>query len=537
MATVNREPPDLRRFYRLSVPIRISIDETEHPVAEWSLGDFKVTDFFEEVSPGDNIDVKITIPFQGFEVSFSQKARVVRFVKETGEMAGEFRDMDKRRRELLKFFVQGLMSGELTFIEDMIRRIDIPVTPVQVEPQISSKDQSIGTRLKRLTIGGMYLALGLGVTLFILSILYSHLFRLQVKTAVVAAHLETIITPESGMLKRVYYTPGDLIRQGEPLFAIENSELVEAAKMAELKVEEAKLALEQKEARLRDERAKIDIYRRIAKSRQKAALHKVNSLKKEVSIMQRELARKQKLLSKGVLSESEVDLQKKLVTSFAERLKSARSELKIAKESTASIELGWFFTGEKLDGLAPSMETEVQAARELGKIRMDELAAVQERYEALTVKAPFDGRLVHFLKSVGNIVAKAQPLTLLERGDERFIEAFLTQSEVANVQPGEKARVFIPATNERYTATITGIDRTSGVTDKIESRYRWRKTQYRSVLVTLSFDSIEAGGKNNGIAPGLPVIVNFDKVPVNEVMLWVRSKLGTDNLQAATREE
>lgn len=83
---------------------------------------------------GAELPFHLTLPFQGFDVSFDIKAEVVRTNAAEKMFAVRYTEIGERERELMQHFIEELVRGSMSDVEDTIQRIDVPVTPARLEP-------------------------------------------------------------------------------------------------------------------------------------------------------------------------------------------------------------------------------------------------------------------------------------------------------------------------------------------------------------------------------------------------------------------
>lgn len=111
---IKRERPDQRRHHRVTAPLFIKVDGHRLRVANWSLGGLRV-DGYPGVLPsaGSELALHMTLPFQGFDVSFDILSEVVRTNGTDRSFAVRFTEVGEREREreLMQHFVEELVRG------------------------------------------------------------------------------------------------------------------------------------------------------------------------------------------------------------------------------------------------------------------------------------------------------------------------------------------------------------------------------------------------------------------------------------------
>ena len=132
---VRRERPDQRRHHRVTAPLYVTLSGHRVKAADWSLGGLRIEDFPGEMpAPLAPLELVLTLPFQGFDVTFDAKAEVVRANPEAGMIAVRFIELGERERELMSHFLEELVRGSMVDVEDTIQRII--KSPVDGEPTL-----------------------------------------------------------------------------------------------------------------------------------------------------------------------------------------------------------------------------------------------------------------------------------------------------------------------------------------------------------------------------------------------------------------
>jgi multidrug resistance efflux pump len=529
MADIKHEAPSQRMHYRITVPITIGIGQKKYKSADWSMGGFRIEDIDGPFQSGTVIDCTVSVNFQGYAITFDQKARVVRYDSENKTLATEFVDMDERTREVLAYFSQGLVSGEMGTAGEAIRRIDTPVTPTELSGEPKGEKIPAKRRISRVLIGAVYLTLGLAITIYIGITLYSTIFRVQVDSGVVSAHVEPLISPQDGILEKVIVPDDGRVEKGDPIIMLYNAKQMEAVRMAEVAVEAARHRFENLRERLSAEDVTIGIYRKVGDSRLRAARDRVETYNEELQLARAELERKRELLDKGVLSRSEVEREQQRVTIIQRDLLEARAELQLAKDAYNALKKGLFFSGNQVEGETLALQAQVDAARKEVEIEQKRLEVARDQLKKYMLRAPFDGTVVKVFKTVGNTVKTGEQIAMIEEHEDRFVTAYLTQDEVENARLGDNALVFIPALDLRVDGRVVMIDRTTGFVNEMEGRFQWRSTQDRSAVAIVEFDDPERPGLNRSVPAGLPAVVNFRRVASSELFSGIFTMLGIEN--------
>ena len=256
VVTAKWERPDRRRFLTVTAPLFVELGNGQHVRAsEWSLGGLSVANAGPAIpKPGATETLKLMLPFQGFEVSFLATVNIIESHPQQGSFAAEFIDLGERERGLLCHFLDELVRGSMTSVEDTIQRIDVPVTPAPLEPHTMA-EMTGAARARSANPGVMtalYASLGFVVFGYLGLLLYSNLVRFEVENARLTVPAERLVALGEGHLRRTALTAGASIQSGDVLAYVDDNQLEREIDLASLAVREseAKVLLLQRQTGL-----------------------------------------------------------------------------------------------------------------------------------------------------------------------------------------------------------------------------------------------------------------------------------------------
>ena len=94
---VFRERPSQRLHHRVTAPFYVEIGERVHQASDWSLGGFCIERYRGELPAAHTpLDCTLSLPFQGFNISFEARAEVVWRDEKTRTVGVRFLDMGDR---------------------------------------------------------------------------------------------------------------------------------------------------------------------------------------------------------------------------------------------------------------------------------------------------------------------------------------------------------------------------------------------------------------------------------------------------------
>lgn len=534
---IKRERPDQRRHHRVSAPLYVSLDGHRIKAADWSLGGLRVVGFPGTLPAiGSDVALQLTLPFQGFDVTFDAKAEIVRFDATTSMFACRFTEIGERERELMSHFLEELVRGSMSEVEDTIQRIDVPVTPASLRPDVNPLKQLPLKRwpVKTIAMSAIYAVLGLVIFGYTALLSYSNFFRMEIQTAVITAPVETVAAQADGHVKWLDVKPGDHVRAGTPIVNLIDSQLQREIELAEIAVQERKAKLGAMKRRHLDELERVRGYATVEMKNIQQTRLEIEALAAQLAIAQGNELRLRTLHGKGFATETKLEEARRQVISLGKELEIRRVELKARIELSEQNVGKRMYTGHETIGSGDMFGRigEIEADIRLNE---HEIELAQQRYiaylrhrDAQSVRAPFDGVVLEIPRFNDGSVRRGDTIAIIEQRELRQVTAFLNQEEVMRIGLGDDAQLYIPALGEMLKAKVTKVDRTSGFIQEQDKAhnpgYRWRGPVDRTAKVTLQFSEPAKVRDADRYRSGLPVVVVFPQRSTNSLMSSIRQR-------------
>jgi multidrug resistance efflux pump len=538
---VKRERPDQRRHHRVTAPIFVEYDGQHTRAADWSLGGLRIVSFAGTLpETGHEIELSLMLPFQGFDVSFTAKAEVVRRDLATAMFAVRFTEIGERERELMQHFIEELVRGSMVDVEDTIQRIDVPVTPASLEPD--GPKLSRGTPVKRfpiktLVMTGLYLVLGVIVFGYAGMLAYTNFYRMEVQTAVIAAPVETVTAKVDGRVELNHVKPGDHVKVGDVVIKMVDSTLDREIELADLEVQERKAKLGFAKQKQIEELDRLRSYATVEMKNLEQTRISVDALVQQYRSAEANYQRLRELMTKGFSTATKVDEAERLSISLKRDLDVRRVELSSRIELATQTAGKRMYSGNETIGSADivgshaELEAEVRLVEHEIKLSQQRYIAQVKQKENDSVRAPFDGTVLDLPRFDKAFVKKGDVIAIIEQRQDRHIDAWLNQDEILKIGIGDEAIVYIPALNESISGKVTEIDRTTGFVQEQYQRqtsgYAWRGATDRSAKVKITFSDPKKVEDAERYRSGLPVVVVFEQRSTNSLLSSIKKKLGT----------
>lgn len=517
-ARVVKEIASQRRHFRIAAPIHITtLGDNEpsepHPTKDWSVGGFCLKNYIGNGRTGDQLDVKVDIAFSGFYISFVNPARILR-ISPQGEMAAEFVELEDRNRALLKHFSDSLISGEMSSIEETLRRIDIPVTPVSERPDKTKESGSDRSQRHRRTLArsAFYVAAGILLAVYAFNTVYSNVFKVRIASAALASSDSVVDSPLAGTVDEAYVAVGDSVRQGDPLFYIRDDDTLESVEMARLSVVDSLASLEEKQRELDSQKDLLESYRKFGNNELEIARAKTTALRERLRLAEKRYERNAELNGSGLLSDDMLDkISEELIVLRAD-LQVAVAEEKMARSAVEEIDNGRFYTDNRLEGKVAELAAAVAAAEHRVDLERQKLDLIEKRRLRLQVTAPTDGKVVSVYTGQHQLIEKGQPLLVLEQEGEKEVEAFVSARDLDRVNLDRPATIYFEGKTRGLMATVASVERhrIQGLDGDLAAP--------QTIRLKLAFATDDTDGSVHELPNGFPVTVEFATRPLTDRM-------------------
>lgn len=533
---IKRERPDQRRHHRITAPLFVSVAGGETVrAADWSLGGLRI-EAFPGVVPavGDEVALHLSLPFQGFDVSFDAKAEVVRNDPAQAMFAVRFSEIGERERELMSHFIEELVRGAMVDVEDTIQRIDVPVTPASLEPDVKSVAIAGPVPVRRLptkliAMSAFYAVAGLFVFGFVALLGYSNFFRMEVQTAVIAAPVDTVVSPIDGRIAGAGLKVGDTVKPGEVILNLIDNALERDIELADIAIRDRKAQLAFWKRRQADELDRAKGFAAVELKNVAQSRLDMESTAAQLQAAEQQYERLKYLHTKGYTTDTILESAEKTVISLRKQLESKRVEVS-SRVALAEADIGRrLYNGQSIQGDVETIEAQARLAEH-------EIQLAQQRYIANlnlrdrnSVRAPFEGTLLELPRVDQGSVRKGDIVAVIEQRRDRFVLAYLTQDQVLKVGIGDEVQLYIPALNETFKGRVRKVDRTSGFIHEQDQRiapgYSWRGPIDPSAKVIIDFEDAGRVANYDRYRSGLPVVAVFERRGTSPLIAAIKKQL------------
>ena len=152
---VRYERPLSDLSFLIRAPLRLDVGQGAHAIVErWSLDGIEPP----QGLGGSEGEVRLTLPFQGFEITFDVTLR-----RDDERNLMRFVGLDDRQERLLRHFYREIVTGRAEPVDGVIVAMDMPVEPVsmtQTGDEAKATPSSLPRPVRAAAVVGLYAVLG-----------------------------------------------------------------------------------------------------------------------------------------------------------------------------------------------------------------------------------------------------------------------------------------------------------------------------------------------------------------------------------------
>jgi multidrug resistance efflux pump len=500
--------PSKNLYLNTSIPLQIRIRSQKFHTSKWNLSGFEIVDFQtkKKAKTGFEFPVSLVINFKEFNIAIDTIAIVERHDTQNKVLSAKFKDLKEEHKELLNYFIRSIMTGEMCNIDNIIRRVDLPVdSPKIVHP---TQDESKKSVFKRIVFTTLYAVLGVALLGYILLVFYSNFFRLEVRSAVVSSDITTVQAYNEGTIAKVMVASNDVVDEGQVLLEIDSPRLKRVIRDSNRKAKKASLKVKNLKYLILSQKEKFRSYQKIADKKYQESHAKKEAAKARFELTKKAKLRMETLLDKGLISLAGLEKYEGDFITAKQKFELSKSSLSLAKQSLVSLNQGYFYTGRKLEGELPALKGKLSQAEAEYNLAIQSATEAKKEMEKLIILAPFSGMVKEILVTSGQYVQIGQDIVVFEdSSNPSYIDAYLTQSDIEWISLHTVATAYLPSMDKSYTVKVSDISRTDGFFEDAQLKFNWRDAEDKTAKVRLSF----VGNVADEIMTGLPAIVNFPK--------------------------
>lgn len=510
------ERAEHKRFLTVNAPLFVEWRGERLRAESWSLGGLVIASAVSAApEPGTTERLRLALPFQGFEMSFEVNAKVFSSDPRTGGFEVEFANLGSRERDLMCHFLDDLVRGRMSEVEGTIKRIDVPVEPLALEPESPLPQQSAAP-VRRANAGlmtALYSLAGMIVFGYLGLLVHGHFFRFESENAALTIPTETVLSLGEGHVQWSSLQLGDAVKAGDIIMSIYDNQLERDIELNTIAVREKETRLTMLQQRTGDDPQRLS---NIATSRTNNIARmrlQIDSLVARMQAVEQEMKR---LAAAPRINQNALRLEeaKKRILAYQKAIEAKQLELKARLEKDVNVAAvrptQSLAQAELVRDLSPA---ELQAAHaendlEFAQQRLQALIGHRDR---LAVRAPFDGVITAMPRVDKASVRKGDPVATVEKRVAPAVTAYLAPADALRIAVGDHTRVYVPSAGSFLEGTIRAIDKMSGALEKRTGTHTVSSPSAAWTKVLVQLTPAAALDDRQRYQAGLPVVVQFER--------------------------
>ncbi|MEJ8840320.1 HlyD family efflux transporter periplasmic adaptor subunit [Ramlibacter sp. AN1133] len=417
---ISREANLPRKAMRVALPLFVEIGGKSHAARDWSTTGVGLAALEQPPAEGEVVDARVSFPL--LESTLVVPVRMVYRGVHEGVAGFEFQDLSARNRKLLRHYIELSLEGKLGDVQDIVAAAAMPLAansgpaPLTLGsagmPAMHLQQSPRRGRLLGSVVAGLaVLAVGAGI------VWYNLTYQLE-GTGFVAGSIARVTANNVGQVGKLLVEPGSRVEAGTPLFTVDNPTLRDEIN-----------SLDQQVGELVARQARLTTVRRQAEA------GVLQSMRREWSEREAELASARRLLQAGAITQRDLML-------VANQAQDRRVDYlrQVAEGATHS---------QTLD----NSDTIAKLRLELASKKV--LLARQEADR--TVRAPVRGKVFTVDRLPGEFVTANQPVVLLEADVTPSVFLRVSNDDAVKLKLGMPAQVYVASEDRKYGAKVSGV--------------------------------------------------------------------------------
>ena len=444
------DAPRKRLHKRDLFPLQMEVDGEVYFVPQWTIKHFKLVNYTGSVTLNEAITIKPIVKFRNFNIQFDATAIPLHYNAKKKELVATFKNIPEEHQELLKYFSEALTTGDMVNIDNVLRRVDMPVTPASTKLPPPSDDTS--SKQKRTLYSSLYFALGAILLLFTLATLYNNFFRIDIKTAFISTAIAPVQSHRQGTIKDILVKQNDHVSSGQALLTLDTSDSYRLPKQYKLDA-----AIQQ-----------VKLYEALIDEKKNKNSHQIHldqtkintaNASLQASIISRNLKCNRAYASQidrrnPKKRRAECQIARKKVTIALSKLKATKASLHTAKKANLK--------GNKnnLTSLA-ILQTKLEQA----KLKVKAIKNTPESLSGIeTIYSPVSGKVIKIANLQNQYMKTGQLVAVIQKDNsEQYIEAHIALAEASKLEIGAKAIAYSPLLKRDYPVVLAEINFTDDI--------------------------------------------------------------------------
>jgi multidrug resistance efflux pump len=282
-----------RKDARIDFPARITINQTEIEVSEWSLGGFSIKNNLLHESELNTQEAKFSFCLPQGKLELDIIFKVIRVSKESFVIGFQFVELSDYIKETMNSIIGGYLSGEKISLDDSLQK--------GIKGKMFEFEQ---TRLLA-NWGKFALVVGsiISIIAFAIFLLFQKFYIITSEHAAVAQKVVKIQSTTAGIIEGVKFKPGKKFLTDEPMFSLFSDNQRELLRQKKSEFSSLTLEITHIENRYQDAKALLASFSERLDSDGKGLMLRIKAIEAEIKVQSKQYELFVKNYNKGVIDE------------------------------------------------------------------------------------------------------------------------------------------------------------------------------------------------------------------------------------------
>ena len=253
------------------------------------------------------------------------------------------------------------------------------------------------------------------------------------RDAVLRGHIAEVGAQQDGVVKKIEVDSGDRVLAGQVVVRLEDRHFEAKRSQAASQLQKARRELEIERLAIENERSRQQSSIRGVTADLSAASAELQAAESRATEALRRLELQKALAADGLIAEERVRAAR-------QELRTSRALVSAARAEQTSAVAGQDLAGNIYDGLALREQRISVLESEITSFEA-ELALAEAHLASSIIRAPEDGAVVRRIVEPGSSTVVGQPIISLWLGEEIWVEAWIDEDEIGDVEVGSRATV------------------------------------------------------------------------------------------------
>lgn len=218
---VVHEAIDERQYVRTKIPAKVLLDgnglsNLECEIQDISLGGLGLL-YDQSLTIGSLFNASIQLRLNKIDLNIDAKVKIVS--QRGREVGAEFVELDRQKRDILRYIISAYMSGEIADINGLFNVMQRE-NYIKERKQKHSVSRTAGDRIKAAFGTLLFLVVGLAALGLIAYKSYLLFFRVPAAQAIVSANAYVVAMPDNGYVKYLLKPDQTEVAVGEPVASV-----------------------------------------------------------------------------------------------------------------------------------------------------------------------------------------------------------------------------------------------------------------------------------------------------------------------------